>query len=57
MKNEKGNINATRLNEGDRRVLRAYTKSYTNFIESNTASNDMLEKNTSGKTEKDQKTL
>jgi hypothetical protein len=33
----------TILSEYDRKILEKYTKFYTNFIESNTASNDILE--------------
>lgn len=33
----------TELNETDRKVLDKYTKFYSNFIESNTAKNNVLE--------------
>ncbi|MCX7745750.1 MAG: hypothetical protein N2645_02510 [Clostridia bacterium] len=34
---------ATELNKNDRRILDKYSKFYTNFIESNTAQNDVLD--------------
>ena len=42
MEKEKKTI-VTELNESDRKVLDKYARSYTNFIESNTAKNDALE--------------
>lgn len=44
MSDEKGRKSSiTELNKRDRKILDKYTKFYTNFIESNTAKNDMLE--------------
>ena len=37
------NHKATKLNEHDRKILDKYTKFYSNFIESNTADNNMVE--------------
>lgn len=37
---------ATELNEHDRRILDKYTKFHSNFIESNTAKNNLLEDET-----------
>jgi hypothetical protein len=37
---------ATELNRRDRKVLDKYTKFYTNFIESNTATSDSMEEQT-----------
>ena len=36
------NHSATELRDYDRKILDRYTKSYTNYIESNTAKNDTL---------------
>jgi hypothetical protein len=41
----KSRINASVLNDNDRKVLDRYARFYTNFIESNTAKTNILEEN------------
>ncbi|TYQ14693.1 UNVERIFIED_CONTAM: hypothetical protein Cloal_1057 [Acetivibrio alkalicellulosi] len=41
--NKLENYTRTNLNENDRKILDKYTKVYTNFIESTSAKNELLE--------------